>query len=322
MQRDPAHAATLLQISRKRLQALEEQAARYGVDCPAHINIEIDDLRDLLEETARREIPPLLPYLADRSEQEECLAEALAELKRQPHRPLVSIVYGDEHQCHDMFLQRITDVTLPRLLKLDSSASITPYQVEWPDGALKINELPRRLLRRLAYVVLDDIEAQPEEINRRLAAHPGPVVIHIHLLFRDWKKVDESALQSFLRFWQGWPNLLIGQILIVCMFIKYEVQPNLPADASTKILKSLKKLPAGASESIICTVLPALEGISRQAAEDWTRRPETAKFCANEDLRTRIREIYKESSSISMEQLAARLEHVLTQFVIMRAGSI
>jgi hypothetical protein len=39
----------LLETKRRRLQALELQAAQYGKDCPAHIMIEIEDLRKEIE---------------------------------------------------------------------------------------------------------------------------------------------------------------------------------------------------------------------------------------------------------------------------------
>jgi len=48
---DPIHAdigeqpGNILDIKQKRLRVLETQAARYGIDCPAHIAVEIAELR-------------------------------------------------------------------------------------------------------------------------------------------------------------------------------------------------------------------------------------------------------------------------------------
>jgi len=63
------HTRDLLNTKRRRLRELEKQAALYGIDCPPHITLEIEDLRkeiERLEATARTAIPffPPQPYLA------------------------------------------------------------------------------------------------------------------------------------------------------------------------------------------------------------------------------------------------------------------
>jgi hypothetical protein len=54
---------------------------------------------------AEREPPSLLPYLANRSEQEFELGKAFQKFMKQiPPRPLVCVIHGDEFQSHDKFL--------------------------------------------------------------------------------------------------------------------------------------------------------------------------------------------------------------------------
>ena len=40
------HLRALIKILRRRLHVLEEQAARYGLQCPPHIQTEIEDIKE------------------------------------------------------------------------------------------------------------------------------------------------------------------------------------------------------------------------------------------------------------------------------------
>src|SRR5262245_8474365 len=49
----------------------------------------------------------LLPYLCNRSAQEERLKKVLREHHDTSMRPLLCVIHGDEYECHDMFIERL-----------------------------------------------------------------------------------------------------------------------------------------------------------------------------------------------------------------------
>ena len=73
-----------------------------------------------LQNFAYLEPPPLLPYLANRSAQEEVLEDALELFKDNfTLHPFICVVHGNERECHDMFLERLRVVSLLNPLGYD-----------------------------------------------------------------------------------------------------------------------------------------------------------------------------------------------------------
>ncbi|MCP4654828.1 MAG: hypothetical protein GY856_05345, partial [bacterium] len=168
-------------------------------------------------------IPELLPYLSDRSEQERAIEEALDKVDpEEPTRPLVALVHGDERQCHDKFLDRLKEMSVPRLLGLAGERTVESVFLPWPRSFRDRAELRGYLLKELAERVVGRRTATAEEINERL--HPGPVVVHTHLLTRDWRGHGLGTLHGFPDLWQSWPELASPQRLLAFLFFKYELE--------------------------------------------------------------------------------------------------
>ncbi|NMG18837.1 hypothetical protein [Brasilonema bromeliae] len=139
---------------------------------------------------SERELPSLLPYLANRSDQEFELAKALQLLLKQVlPLPLVCIIHGNEFQSHDKFLERLQKFSVPRLLGLDPNQTvIKKYCLDWPAGLKNLDELRDRLSKNLADSVLGYSFASLEEINATFCKYPNPIIIHTHLLTEDWRQ--------------------------------------------------------------------------------------------------------------------------------------
>ncbi|QMS86096.1 hypothetical protein HUN01_00235 (plasmid) [Nostoc edaphicum CCNP1411] len=277
-----------------------------------------------------RPIPPLLPYLCDRSEQEYHLAKALQKLNQQAHRPLVCIIHGDDFQSHDMFLERLKQVSLPKLIYPDAGEiAVTDYLLSWPSRLQKIDDLHNQLEKKLADRLLNRSFVSKEEINQFLVGHPGPVIIHTHLLTEDLQQHGSKIIENFFLFWQNWPDILPGKYLFICLFIKYQLPKKIGLNKFcfkfknknvSNFIKQLSSSNFYQFDRLICTVLPELDSITRRQTEDWARDKDTRIFWGEErieDLIIKIRDIFeqwekeKSSNTIPMEYLARNLTEIL-----------
>ncbi len=299
----------------------------------------------LPSKAVKKEIPPLLPYLANRHEQELKLKQAYKSyqesLNQGSPRPLVCIIHGDEFQTHDTFFERLQKYSVPQILGLDQNQKkiqtyLLPCRNMW--------QLETQLSEELADSVLGSGYSSLEAINETLCKYPVPVIVHTHLLTQHWQE-DREVLRKFLGFWQRWPDLVAGQQLIICLFVKYQkkgrastkkisllwlwdylkglVIPDYYRRLNTKIYKQIKALNTSEFrefDRIYSIVLPELTGISRMHVEEWARSKETIQFVGEdliEKLLIGIRDMFESwecktsSSTMPMENLAENLKNLL-----------
>ncbi|MEY2976275.1 MAG: hypothetical protein ACO3NK_05305 [Prochlorotrichaceae cyanobacterium] len=280
---------------------------------------------DRLNASVAQNVPPLLPYLADRDPQRDDLDAVLKKLKQQStKRPIVCILHGDEKQCHDMFLQRLREEILPQSLEIERG-SISKYKLRWAD---RKSDFCRQLEKNL----LGDVNFESlGQFNDHLAQIPSPVLIHSQCDTSDWQSQGIHILDSFLAFWQKWPDLAVDQVLIVCLCISYRMEKGLSfcqryrlRSLNQKINQSLDQLSRSRTKKfdrLITTVLPKLESISCTQALDWADVP-ASKFLNNDrlipDLKQSIQLLYRQwqrdygSDTIPMETLAEHLKKLLS----------
>jgi hypothetical protein len=165
------------------------------------------------------------------------------------------------------------------------------------------------------------------EINQILAAYPGPVLIHTHLLTDDFRHFGREALISYLRFWNDWPELIPGQQLFVFLFIKYQspqkqsviqrlTRPCVRQKHNYMIMRHLQEASWTEFNRIICRVIPKLENITRSDVEKWARMDETSRFCRGQNVFAEIRDLFENHppDGISMDPLDQHLIAILRKF--------
>ncbi len=302
------------------------------------------DVNYSTSKAAKKEIPPLLPYLSNRHEQERELKQAYQKFLSQGlPRPLVCIIHGDEFQTHDTFFERLHKYSVPQLLGLDRNQTQTAIKKYFLD-CQNMGQLETQLREDLAKQVLESNDSSLEAINEFFRKYPSPIIVCTHLLTEHWQH-DREVLGKFLEFWQRWPDLVTGQKLIICLFVKYQKKgrerskklsfswlldylqglliPHHHRRVNTKIYKQIKALSTSDSrkfDRIHSVVLPELTGIRQMDVEAWARSDETKQF-AGEDMTQRlineIREMFESwkretsSSTIPMEDLAEKLADIL-----------
>jgi hypothetical protein len=270
-----------------------------------------------------RKIPPtvknFLPYLADCTDQEYCLQEALGNNGWQA--PIVAVVHGDEYQCLEKFRERLEKVSLPRLMKLNEEQEvIKSYSINWPATISDIKDFPKRLLNSLSTSILRQGLGTRDVIQQELASHPVPVLIHATLLSSEWKSFKEAWIDQYLVFWKNWPQLAPRQKLLVFLFIKYESKYSKGSLFSTPLNKQIEaqvnSLDFSQYSPLRGIVLPKLNGVSRAEAEDWARSDEVRALCDSDLVIREIREWYSRESKeekqlVPMEKLVDSLKKFL-----------
>lgn len=294
-----------------------------------------------------RSIPSLLPYLPNRSDQEFELGHKIqAHFQQSAKSPFVCIIHGDEFQSQDMFLERLQKVSLPRILKLDTTKNvIKAYCLPWPSGVKDLEKIPEHLCKNLADAVEGYSFASAENINQTFRKYPAPIIVHTHLLTEDWDCHREGIIPKILDFWNKWPELVPSQKIIVCIFIKYQVKRYKrrgflswlrPLKLINRFLKhyrccklnqkihqqlyEISQLEFSQFEKLNGVVLPELSGISRIHVENWVRGEMTKEFIGEARLEQLIHsvrdmfnhwELQTSSNTIPMDDLAEGLIELL-----------
>lgn len=280
--------------------------------------------RSLEHDYRRRVSHSILPWLVDRTDQLFELSRAIARSRADGPRPIVCIIYGDDNECHDKFIDRIGDVTLPNILpaKNDEDFVIRKLLLEWPATFYSMAELHDKLQADLALKVYD-FHADKQKINRMLAN--SPVLIETNLLVHEWADDGRDYVKGFLEFWQNWPSLYPGQLLIICVCIKcvesnrnllnFWRKSNLPAIIYQveNELADPSVFPFDTYNRIIGAVLPRLNPISWQEAEAWLRMEEVRQNNQYHNLGNIIDQIFERNvtKTISMREFGIKLDRAL-----------
>jgi len=287
-------------------------------------------LAETVRTAAPARIPELLPYLSDRSSQEEAILEALSQPA--PH-PLVCIVHGDEYQSHHQLMRRLQEDTLPRLLQLD--VPVTARVMGWPADFASFGQLHGQLLAGLAKELSLGGQAAVETIDAALEALPGPALVHTHVLSRDFERHGAPLLEAYLDLWQGWPELRPGRRLLAVLFVQYQLPAGQAAWQRWRLRRLNRQLaraleppqgtagpaPGGFDPSrfdrLTVRVLPRLEDVTQTEAETWALSETVGRVCASVELVADIAQLYRdyeartEARRIPMDTLARELMRLL-----------
>ncbi len=235
---------------------------------------------------ARLPVPPLLPYLCDRSDQEIELGRVLSNHRKQtPRRPFVCIVHGDEFECHSDFLDRLQQVSLPGVLELRKRGlSIEDYTLRWPSN-IRPGQASETFLGMLGLSLADHSAVPADKLFDHIPLE-RPVMLTVRLKTEDFATGGTEALASYFKFWEEWKDLPPGRTLLNVVSIRYRRIEELSFFRRWKLKKVDKDLraylgqlnfsPQGKLPGII---LPELEAITHQHVVTWSRSKDVRAIC-------------------------------------------
>ena len=138
-----------------------------------------------------------MPYLVDRTDHEEAIGEALAEVGRDGGvRPF--FVAGPENECLDEFIQRLERRTCAE--RLGSGRSWLRRHVEWPQPDARPDFLTA-YRRRIARELGPGTEGTEVGIASALAAKGRPVAVISLLVPSEWHHDETDRIAQWLTFW-------------------------------------------------------------------------------------------------------------------------
>ena len=281
---------------------------------PAATSLEPSSARSLNRSVLR----PLLPYLCDRSDQEQELGASLrTHLRERNTRPIVCLIHGDEYESHGEFLERLRYKSLPKFLDLElKQISVREYPIQ---------RLPRRnsnaaFWASIGEALLQDSSASQEEIWREITNHQSPMMFSLQLLTEDFEEYDDSLIRSLLDFWSGWEDLPPGRAVVNCICLKYRRLGKVGLfDFKKKKLQQLnaqmhaltERMDFSAYPNVTGIILPELQAIARSDVESWSRSDLVREFCRLPEKEIRAlferEELCNDAGRIPMELLAEKL---------------
>ena len=287
----------------------------------------------------KREIPPLLPYLCNRIEQEEELSGIFSAGNAGPHRPFVCIVHGNEDECHDMYKSRLQHNSLPKLLhgSLPGKFSISDIYLPFPRSMHTAEQGFSVLRNNLAERVTYNRQASDDEIAEILSQYRTPVIIHSYLRAESWEPHGPDLVDAFIRYWNVFPSLPPATCMIICLFVIYTETSEAHAQAgpataerqgdnSLRARNYLNSLDFTSYGGVRGVVLPEMSAIPLMDAEDYFRddrcfseicKLHSPSFCNIQGAIEEIRSYYKgvenkyPAAGVPMQHLAKELRRVL-----------
>lgn len=286
----------------------------------------------------KRDIPRLLPYLCNRTEQEVKLSSIFSAERARLHRPAVCIVHGHEEECHDMFALRLKHNSLPRLLRESAPSRISVHDLLLPfPSSIQNAELGfRRLRDTLAEKVTNRRDATDKEIAKALSCFRSPVLIHTYLSAEAWGSHCPELIDAFIKYWSDFPDLMLTARLFVCLFVIYRgnstelvqaepTEASGPNSGSGSARKYISNLDFTAYDGIRGVVLPEMSTVPLVDAENYFRdrffyeicKYHSPSFCNVQGAVEEIRLYYKKAAHkdaaghVPLQHLAKELRRVL-----------
>jgi hypothetical protein len=257
----------------------------------------------------------LLPYLCDRNDQEEALAEALrGHQSERGGRPLVCLVHGNELECHAEYLERMQYRFLRRYFNLEARRmEVKDYSLRPSRRALGAG----RFWACLGQALFDDGAASQAEVWQLIARHEEPMMLILELCTEDFVEPGESLLRSVIDFCDGWPDLPPGRAVILCVSLKYQRFDRAGFfDFRKRKLRQLNQTLRGSiaggefvsRANVSVAALPELEAIPRGDVERW-KRGEQVRGLSDREVSSWFadRTLCNDKGCIPMELLAEKL---------------
>jgi hypothetical protein len=294
---------------------------------------------------AQEDMLSLLPYLCDRTPQEDDLTDALMRpLPRQSMAPFLCIIYGSEEECHDKFRERLQVRTLRSIL----GESLQPFSIldimlQLPSNVGRLayasedeerEAFFRVLERNLAKKVLGKPGARTQEIIEAVSQFKNPIIIHSGLSTAAWEPHGPKIVSWFLDFWNDSWGGLAGPHLFICFHIEFDRKREEFIPHEQKVRDFLAGLELTKYGNLNVACLSELDAVPDDAAKEWVRDEEnfegfckvhSPNFCDVQDVVNEIITLYKQPESvnsrgcISMLSLAPKLKHLVKTYYCQRS---
>jgi hypothetical protein len=242
-------------------------------------------ISDLVQDAPRAERETAdLPFLCDREDQDDNLLLALEQHKETlPRRPFLCIVHGNKEESPEKFKDRMCERFLPWYLELGRDRAVIPDKELSPRSRNISKPQMLNILRQyLAGKFQRPRTASLEEIAAAISAKQSPVLVYTHLGTEYWHDRGTETAETFFEFWQQFPDLSEGSLLIVCLILTHRKDTEQHISNKVAAVRYLESLDFSKNEKLSGKVLPELSPVAEEDVERWIRNEEYFEdFCDN-----------------------------------------
>ena len=311
---------------------------------PDNLEARVSQALGMYLKARREEIPSLLPYLSDRSDQTDELAVALDTWKNQAsRRPVVAVIHGDADEAHSMFLDRLRQRILPQLLKRGAEDPLPKrFVIEWSDAAEKVEKRLGRLhARTMEAIVGRRGPPDLEELVGAVSRLQSPAMVTTSILSTDWQANEEELIHEWVKWWGTWPDLPSRQLLTVLITVEYRpvaggllsrLTRSRDHGRNRRAQEAVERLDFSDFPGVVGVTLDRLEGVKESHIRAWFDT-HVKEFCRasprtvpsatilEEKLMPEVRKLFQdrehidEEGRISMDMMATTLRRMLQDII-------
>lgn len=262
-----------------------------------------------------REIPPLLSYRCDRTDQYDDIRDALRDLSKasaaSPQR-LIALIHGRDTQAVNKFLACLHEEAAP-LCRAGPNVAVVWKELPWPSER-SLEALSTATVGAVARM-LDADERTPEAVAARLDEVSEPVVVHSRVRVDNWSRDHEFALRHFVAFWHGLPLAPRPHPVLLLLSVEYrkpELLERLRGDRRNHAIRgALGRLAAQYGNEPGVVLVRELEDVTLHHAEVWGDSEPVQALTGGADLRAAIGALFRSREGIPMQPLAPALQSLL-----------
>jgi TIR domain len=270
---------------------------------------------------ARQEIPPHLPYLCDRIEQEEHLIEHWPRMPDGSYRlnPVI-VLHGHRLEEHDSFPDRLKwRAAFAAISKtLGRDVGFRDCLLNWNRNKAKEHKYDKALRSALKRALEDSLEysdATDQVLRKYLETLEQPLLVTLQITWTDYKECGKEIIGGFARTWKS-----LFTIESAATSTK-EISPAKPAIFCINIaydkIKQKINLAEVENEPHACA-LPKLEAIQDRHITEWIGLKDVKRFVRNNKTAKQLTDLPQdeklcfERGKIHMYTFAQAVKEILT----------
>jgi hypothetical protein len=196
---------------------------------------------------ARGGMPPDLPYLCNRGEQEDDLASLVS--KAQDSHSLVCILHGHKWEAHSGFVSRLRQRRVLEDVFAATGASVDIYPLDWNRSQAKAGNHGVVLRSAIKAGAMNRRIASDEQMYTFLRNPGRPAVLMLQVTAQDLQDCGSDLLPALERAWQALMTALGAtptHFLALWLNVTYETTPgSLGAGLATSPLTQLNPVQQG-----------------------------------------------------------------------------
>jgi hypothetical protein len=269
------------------------------------------------------DVPPLLPYLCNRTDQQDALALAA---RRRPvvgedssaaaarGRIPICVLHGTPEQAPHQFLEWLSARLFRKLLGVREGL-LEEYRVAWPAAHAKGDDFLFLLAKNLADAAqIETPEGwQPGDLIAALEQLPD-YYLSIVLSIDHWSDSEAQRLQLAARYFDDWPSTAHAPRAVL-FWLTYKSPPSLAwlpgrggaAAKNETVRKALEALKDGKRIAVVRELGNVLE----HDAAQWACDPEVVRFVGGTSLEKNVRKLFAGALGRPMESAADEFRKLL-----------